>query len=213
MHFNCYQETASEFAELIEIDPWLVNPLFRNCGQIDFMKREGEDCLVRHTEALLNAIREKYREYRIDQKPYVVVKADTGTYGMGVMTISSIDEIQQLNRKQRTRMSTTKGNQTVTKVILQEGVYTKETVGPQHSVAEPVIYLIGSSVIGGFYRVHEKRGESENLNAPGMRFEAMPELEHMQDVTQLQAKQYAFAVVARLAGLAAAKEIQTRGCC
>ncbi|MGH8244846.1 MAG: glutamate--cysteine ligase, partial [Gammaproteobacteria bacterium] len=40
-HFGLYREVATEFGELLDIDPWLVDPLFRNCGQINFMKREG----------------------------------------------------------------------------------------------------------------------------------------------------------------------------
>ncbi|MAJ90572.1 MAG: glutamate--cysteine ligase, partial [Legionellales bacterium] len=36
-HFNFYQKVAREFAELIDIDPWLIDPMFRNCGKVDFM--------------------------------------------------------------------------------------------------------------------------------------------------------------------------------
>ena len=41
-HFGIYDQVADEFAQLIDIDSWLINPLFRRCGQIDFQKREGE---------------------------------------------------------------------------------------------------------------------------------------------------------------------------
>jgi len=85
VHFNCYRDVAAEFAALVDIDPWLVDPLFRNCGEIDFMKREGEDCMARNTDTLLKAIQLKYDEYQLDRKPFVVVKADAGTYGMSVM--------------------------------------------------------------------------------------------------------------------------------
>jgi glutamate--cysteine ligase len=50
-------------------------------------------------------IREKYKEYGIDETPYVVVKADAGTYGMGVMTVKDASEVIGLNRKQRNKMS------------------------------------------------------------------------------------------------------------
>ncbi|MBK8891670.1 MAG: glutamate--cysteine ligase [Dechloromonas sp.] len=37
-------------------------------------------------------VSEKYKEYEIDETPYVVVKAaDAGTYGMGIMTVRSAD--------------------------------------------------------------------------------------------------------------------------
>ena len=40
-----------------------------------------------NAEALLGKIRRKYKEYGINEKPFVIVKADAGTYGMGIMTV------------------------------------------------------------------------------------------------------------------------------
>ena len=114
-----YNDVAESFAKLIDIDPWLINPLFRNCGAIDFMKREGEDCLADNTEKLLAAIQKKYDEYGITDKPYIVMKADQGTYGMGVVIVNSAEEIRSLNRKQRTKMSSTKEGGDTSEVILQ----------------------------------------------------------------------------------------------
>ena len=59
-------------------------------------------------EKLLREIGAKYEEYGIDQQPVVFIKADSGTYGMGVMTVRDADEVLALNRKQRTRMSRSK---------------------------------------------------------------------------------------------------------
>lgn len=41
----------------------------------------------------------------------------------------------------------------VNEVIVQEGIYTYETLGG--AVSEPVVYMMGRFVIGGFFRVHE----------------------------------------------------------
>ena len=38
VHFGHYKQIAEEFSEQIGIDPWFIDPLFRNCGEIDFMK-------------------------------------------------------------------------------------------------------------------------------------------------------------------------------
>ncbi|MBI3772236.1 MAG: glutamate--cysteine ligase [Gammaproteobacteria bacterium] len=212
-HFAHYQRVAQEFAEIINIDPWLINPLFRHCGKIDFMKREGEACLARNVGALLSAIQDKYDEYGLKEKPFVCVKADSGTYGMGIMMVQSQEEVLELNRKQRTKMAASKGGQSVTQVILQEGVYTFETFGPQQSVAEPVIYMIDRFVVGGFYRVHKERGPTENLNAPGMHFEPLAFSNPCNTPDQKQSPDagpnrfYAYGVIARLALLAAAREI------
>src|SRR5882724_2466173 len=88
-HFAIYQEVCEEFGKQIDMDPWLVSPLFRNCGQINFMKREREECLAGNVDLLLEDLREKYKEYGVKDEPFVIVKADAGTYGMGVMTVKS----------------------------------------------------------------------------------------------------------------------------
>jgi len=213
VHFGHYHSVADEFARVLDIDPWLIQPLFRNCGEVDFMQGEGAGCLHVNAEALLKAIAEKYAEYGIEQKPFVFVKADSGTYGMGVMSVHSADELLELNRKQRTRMSSAKEGVKITNVIIQEGVYTSETWGDPGHVAEPVVYMIDNKVIGGFYRVHTKRSVNENLNAPGMRFEPLafaeccntpdPSLEPDAHLNRF----YAYGVIARLALLAAAREM------
>ncbi len=212
-HFTHYSRVAQEFSEQIDIDPWLIDPLFRNCGEIDFMKKEGYECLADNVDALLNAILRKYTEYDVPHQPFVVVKADAGSYGMGVMMVHSADEILALNRKQRTRMSSTKDGKSIRRVILQEGVYTFETWGSHGAVAEPVVYMIDHFVVGGFYRVHTTRGVNENLNAPGVHFEPLPFINSCITPDSRQAPDaypnrfYAYGVIARLALLAAAREI------
>jgi len=208
---------SAEFAKLIQIDPWVISPLFMHCGEIDFMNREGEAGLASHVESLLIAIQKKYTEYEITQQPYVVIKADAGTYGMAIMMVKSVDEVLSLNRKQRTHMATTKGGRPVKSVIVQEGVYTFETWGAEHTVAEPVVYMWGENVVGGFYRVHKERGIDENLNSPGMHFEplAFAKTCHRPaknvKTTECDHRFYAYGVIARLSMLAAAREILDQG--
>lgn len=214
VHFEHYQNLSEEFASILGFDPWLINPMFRNCGEIDFMKREGETCLSRNVESLIKEIQKKYDEYDVKCEPFVMIKADSGTYGMGVMTVKHPDEIAELNRRQRTRMATVKEGLKVDKAIIQEGVYTHERWGDEEKVAEPVVYMIGHSVVGGFYRVHDQRTASENLNAPGMRFEPLafddccisPEKKMAPDAHPNRF--YVFGVIARLALLAAAREMK-----
>ena len=212
-HFQFYRDVAEEFAQMVDIDPWLINPYFLRCGEINFMDREGEDCLAKNVGTLLEKITKKYKEYGIENKPYVVIKADAGTYGMGIMTAHSVDDVRNLNRKQRTKMSASKGGQSTTSVILQEGIYTMETWGDTQAVSEPVIYMIDHFVVGGFYRVHTRRGTNENLNAPGMHFEPIAFAEPCTTPEQNMSptaspnRFYAYGVIARLALLAAAREL------
>jgi glutamate--cysteine ligase len=212
-HFTHYNNVAKEFARQIDIDPWLISPLTLQCGEVNFKERAGLECLARNVDNLLMSIRSKYREYNIDREPFVVVKADSGTYGMGIMTVKSVDEIMNLNRKQRNKMSSAKDGLVVDNVLVQEGVYTFETLGEEEAVAEPVIYMMDHFVIGGFYRVHTGRGVNENLNAPGMHFEPLafaqscitPDQKDKPDSEPNRF--YAYGVIARLALLAAAREL------
>ncbi len=211
-HFTAYDEVASEFAKLIDIDPWLINPYFGVCGEINFHERTGEECLARWVDGILGQMREKYQEYGITQDPFVIVKADAGTYGMGIMSVKSADEVVSLNRKQRNKMAVVKEGLEVSHVIVQEGVPTFESVND--AVAEPVVYMIDHFVVGGFYRVHTDRGIDENLNAPGMHFVPLafesscsqPDPDGHPNATPNRF--YAYGVVARLALLAAALELE-----
>lgn len=216
-HFHYFEEVAAEFAELINLDPWLINPYFKGVAGIDFMAQEGLDRLAEETALLLAHIKAKYTSYGIADQPFVVIKADSGTYGMSVMMVHTAEEVRQLNRKQRTRMAVSKGNRKVDRVMLQEGVYTFETM-PNGAVAEPVVYMIGQFVVGGFYRVHQGRNKDENLNAPGMHFEPLAFAQacnmpnggdsHLSDCPN---RFYVYGVIARLAALAGAREIAVSG--
>ena len=212
-HFNYYSDVCRNFSKLLGIDSWLIEPEFRNCGEINFKTKQGEECLVYNAEKLFKLISEKYQKYDIDEKPYIIIKADSGTYGMGVISIDDINQIKNLNRKQRNKMLSTKGNMNLDKVILQEGVYSFEEIKNTNSVAEPVIYSFSNFLIGGFYRAHESKANNENLNSPGMIFHPIP----LNDIcispdmnlpidSQIN-KYYVYGVIARLAILAAAKEL------
>jgi glutamate--cysteine ligase len=211
-HFAAYRRVAKEFATLLGIDPWLIDPEFETCGQVNFQEKSGMDCLATNVDTLLFRIRAKYREYGIDSTPFVVVKADAGTYGMGIMMVKDAAEVKDLNRRQRNKMAVGKEGLQVHEVIIQEGVPTFETVDA--GVAEPVVYMIDRYVVGGFYRVHTQRGPDENLNAPGMHFKplafetgcSLPDLTQEPDAPPNRF--YAYGVVARLALLAASLEIE-----
>ncbi len=212
LHFSAFDAVVQDFSELIGIDPWLINPYFTSCGKVDFHEKRGEDCLAAAVDEILRQIQEKYTQYGVKEKPFVIVKADSGTYGMGIMTVKDSSEVHQLNRKQRNKMATVKEGLQVNNVLVQEGVYTFENIN--QAVAEPVIYMIDRYVVGGFYRVHTGRSNDENLNAPGMHFVPLAF-----DTTCVQPNRaarpdavpnrfYAYGVIARLALLAAAIELE-----
>ncbi|MBK7717624.1 MAG: glutamate--cysteine ligase [Simplicispira sp.] len=212
-HFRSYEEVAKRFGKVLGIDPWLINPLFGKCSEVDYATQQGLDAVQAQVEVVLSKVRRKYKEYGIKEKPFVVVKPDNGTYGMGVMTVRDPKDLETLNRKTRNKMAVVKDGQQVHDVIVQEGVLTQERLNG--AVAEPVVYMMDRYVVGGFYRMHPDRGVDENLNAPGAAFVplAFDQSTHM---PQLGARPgasapnrfYMYGVVARLAMLAASYELE-----
>lgn len=211
-HFAAYDDVAKKFSKVIDIDPWMINPFFTKCSEINFHERIGEQELQDAVDAILKKTARKYREYGIKEKPYVIVKADAGTYGMGIMTVKDASEVKDLNRKERNKMSVVKEGLEVSDVLVQEGVYTFEKIN--EAVSEPVVYMMDRYVVGGFYRVHTGRGVDENLNSPGMHF--VPLAFDHNTIPDVGAKPgvavpnrfYLYGVVARLALLAASLELE-----
>ncbi|HVZ42243.1 MAG TPA: glutamate--cysteine ligase [Ramlibacter sp.] len=212
-HFQSYEEVAKRFGKMLGIDPWLINPMFNKCGEVDFNEAAGMDCLQTNVDALLAKIRKKYKEYGINEKPFAVVKADNGTYGMGIMTVRDVKDLEQVSRKTKNKMSVVKDGQQVSQVIIQEGVLTAERIN--EAVAEPVVYLMDRYVVGGFYRVHAERGDDENLNAPGAHYVplAFAESTRLPQPGQKPGASapnrfYMYGVIGRLAMLAASYELE-----
>jgi glutamate--cysteine ligase len=212
-HFAAYDRVVDSFSKLIGIDPWLINPMFSKCGEVNFAQGTGMDCLTSGVDVLLQNMQRKYKEYGIKEKPFAIVKADNGTYGMGIMTVRDVKDLAAINRKTKNKMSVVKDGQTVNEVIIQEGVMTMERVND--AMAEPVVYMLDRYVVGGFYRVHAERGIDENLNAPGASFVPLafanatntPERNERAGVSAPN-RFYMYGVIARLAMLAASYELE-----
>ena len=212
-HFQAYEEIAKKFAKLLGMDPWLINPMFARCPEIDFGNTQSQESLMAHADSLLAKVRRKYKEYGIQEKPFIVVKANAGTHGMGIMTVRDPKDVMELSRRTASKLSLVDGEPMVTEVVLQEGVPTFERVND--AVAEPVVYMIDRYVVGGFYRVNAARGIDENLNSPGASFVPLAFAEHNQ-LPKPGAKPggsapnrfYMYGVIARLAMVAASYELE-----
>ena len=206
-HFHHYRRAAEQLATLLGTDPYLLCADFSVCPKVDFHRREGMECLAAAVDETLSQIQEKYREHNINNTPFVVLKANAGTYGMGVMTVDSADSVLSLNRRQRNKMAVGKEGAPITDILIQEGVQTAEKV--DGATAEPVVYMIDSTVASGFYRVNQSRGDNENLNSRGMSFAPFPAADispHTEPANDVAARLYVYGVIARLAALAAARE-------
>jgi glutamate--cysteine ligase len=210
-HFHSYEEVAKKFAKLLGMDPWLIHPLYGRCGQVDFASSAGLDCVRTNADALLTKVRRKYKEYGINEKPFVVVKSDFGPGGMGLMTVRDARDIEP--GRVRNGLGANGEPLAMTEAIIQEGVPTYERVND--AVAEPVVVMIDRYVVGGFYRVHAERGVDENLNAPGSSFVplAFAESHHLprpgeRPGASAPNRFYMYGVIGRLAMLAASYELE-----
>lgn len=166
--FAEYERLAREAAAELGLDPWALIPETTMVGPVDFWNEQGLDAVADAVDEMLARIGEAYRRRGIDDRPFVVVKDEAGTFGMGVTSLDSSEALRNPNRKLRQRMQRGKGGRPITAVVVQEGVYTRDLIGP--CVAEPVMMAAGGRSIGGFFRYHCERDMTENLNARGMVF-------------------------------------------
>jgi glutamate--cysteine ligase len=167
-HFDIYNKVVSEFCQIIDLDPWLISTMHYYCDNVNFQKKQGIECLATYVDKLINELRKKYLEYGIKSEPYCYIKADNGTYGMAIMTVKSGAEILEINKKNRNKMSSVKSNILNSSVIIQEGIPTTDLI--KNIIAEPMIYLIGGEVVGNLFRVNNQRDDHISLNASGMGF-------------------------------------------
>ena len=211
-HFQSYEEVAKKFAKLLGMDPWLINPMHGHCGKVDFNTSTGLDCVKTNAEALLAKVRRKYKEYGINEKPFVVVKADNAS-GQGILTVRDVKELDDRERVMRGCQGLASEGRVPDELIIQEGVPTYERIND--AVAEPVVVMIDRYVVGGFYRVHAERGVDEGLCAPGSRYvplafagsNTLPKPGSKPGASAPN-RFYMYGVIGRLAMLAAAYELE-----
>lgn len=171
IHFQYYNRLASELADIIDIDPWVFTIDSKEVEGINFADNSGIDRIATVADAILDSTKKKYTEYGIDIPPYAVIKHNSGTYGIGVVTVHSGNEVLNFNRRLREKMSYGKGGSVISGVLVQEGIPTTKLF--QNFVGETVLSAIGEEVVGGALRVHPEKSERENLNAPGSEFKSL----------------------------------------
>jgi glutamate--cysteine ligase len=221
-HLHSYEELSKRLGKLLGIDPWLINPIYARAEGVDVAEGRGIDVLTSHVDAVLTKVRRKYKEYGINEKPFVVVKGGhSGSGSPGVVTVRDAKDVEALIGKPRGTASSAPAGKAgagrelrePTELIVQEGVLTNERV--HNGVAEPVVYMMDRYVVGGFYRVHAERAADENLKLPGASFVplAFSESAHLPQPgakpgASAPNRFYMYGVVGRLAMVAASYEME-----
>lgn len=170
-HLRHYTVLATEFAQILDVDPWLLTTRFTSVDNLDFDNGVGMDRLADAVESVIGQIRTDYKSRGITKDPHVFIKHNSGTYGRSIMTVKSGQELLALNRREKNKMNVGKGGVQVSSVIVMEGIPTDLKSDDQ--TAEPVIYLAGSDPVGGFLRLNPNRDAEGNLNSPGAHFKTL----------------------------------------
>lgn len=211
-HFNYYDMLVKKFAKEFDIDPWLLSSFNEHVNKVDFKKKEGFETVKQKVDEVLEKIRKKYDEYNIKEKPFVFVKDNSGTFGMGILKVESGEEILNLNSNERRKMSHGKNRSEINSVIIQEGISTK--FDSKKEVGEPVIYTVGGKVVGGFMRLHSQKGVRENINSPGMRFDELMKDEttdYLEDCIKNDCLLSIYGILSEIANIAIGYEMKELG--
>lgn len=200
-HCRSYEEVSKRFGKLLGIDPWLIQPMF---SRVDLGGASvGIDALQASTDALLGKIRRKYKEYGIQEKPFVLVRADNSASGMEVTAVRDAKELEawmELPKLQSSSVS----------VLVQEGVLAQERI--EQAVAEPMVYMLDRYVVGGGYhiipgeRAVDKKANALNDDFVPLAFQSSQHLP--QSGASAPNRFYMYGVIARLAMLAASYELE-----
>ncbi len=202
VHFTAYNRVLKRFCESFGLDPWYYEAIFERCKNINFHERTGLECVALSVEKIIHSLKAKYEQYGITSEPYVFIKADSGTYGMGIMTATSGDDVIHMNKKIRNKMNVIKEGAQNTEVIIQEGVPTVDALDGASS--ELLYYLVSGEVVGGITRSNSARDSFLNLNTPDMTLTPIPDADMHSTPLARSA-----GIIAQLATLAAAHEHYT----
>lgn len=164
-YFKHYNALCTEFANLIQIDPWLMTIETDLFEHFDISDDASRDSLADRVDAMIARLKSSYVQRGIEEDPFVFVKNNSGTYGLGVMRVKNGADVKELNYRTRKKMKAAKGGREIEEVIIQEGV--RSIVRAEGVTAEPTIYLLGCRLAGGFLRSHAEKDETESLNSPG----------------------------------------------
>jgi len=157
--FSILEEECAHLADIVGVEEWRLFPKTRLVEDVDF-EGDLEELAVIVDQVLGVAGRRS-------EEPVVFIKDDRGTYGQGMTTARSGNEVREMSNGDRKEMAVRKGGHDVDSVVVQEGVPTRFSI--DDAAAEPVQYVVGGESAGYFWRSRES-GSVSVLNSPGQSF-------------------------------------------
>ncbi len=177
-HYDALSGYVDEIAAMLGIDAW-------NLMADWFVSRDKcldrESCrieLAAEVDEFISKIKHKYSELGINREPVVFIKNDSGTYGLGILSVHSGTELLSLSNRKMKKLMYSKGGVEVENFLIQEGIPTRLHTGDGGPV-EPVVYLVDGQAASWFYRINEKKSDIENLNSPSALFKSYSDVGHL----------------------------------
>lgn len=164
-YFKHYNALVEEFSGLCGIDPFLLNVKTEIFENFDMGDESAMKTLAQQVDKMVAALQVEYKKRDIAEEPTIFIKNNAGTYGLGVTQVKTGADVMEWNYKARKKMKAAKGGRDIQDVIVQEGISSR--VQSDGATAEPVIYMVGCDLAGGFLRTHAEKSKSESLNSPG----------------------------------------------
>ncbi|MEC8927049.1 MAG: glutamate--cysteine ligase [Candidatus Thermoplasmatota archaeon] len=200
-HFKAAQPFLNEVAELLEIDPWFISTHWIVSEDKCLEKETCRTLLAAEVDEFLTYLQLKYDQFGIEGTPTLFVKNDAGTYGLGILEITSGEELLNLSNRKMNKLTYGKGGADAEDFLIQEGV--PSALSWDDMVVEPVAYCANGRVGGWFYRANAKKGEMANLNSPSSIFLDPSQID---DITIQSRRNHWHMLVAEIAMLAIAVE-------
>ncbi len=201
LFFEHYNALSKEFAHTLNLSPSLFQIKTEAFSYLKISDESSLDSLANKVDIFLEGLRSQ----NCNTDPFVFIKNNSGTYGLGIIQARSGDDIRNLNYKSKKKLKAVKGGGTISEVIIQEGV--PSAIFSENQIAEPTIYTVGNKLVGGFLRTHSKKGPKENLNSPGAIYKKLCITDLQVDVMGCPMENV-YGWVARLGSLAIAYEMK-----
>lgn len=163
-------ELSSEFSWF---DPWYFSSQIAHLKDFKPSDSNSIEEVLELSQKLLGQLTIDYKERSIGLPPRLFLKNNSGTYGMGVLSLNNVEDIRNSISTIKRKFSRGKEAVPVTDVILQEAIPTIFNDSSSNYAAEPVLYVVNGKLTGAFMRQHASLPQPvsyQNLNQPGASF-------------------------------------------
>lgn len=164
-YFENFNLLIGEFANIGGFDPFLFQVQTEKFAHFEINNEASLNQLADRVDSFLSTLQDTYKKNNVTMDPFCFVKNNAGTYGLGVVRVGSGQEVKEWTYNSRKKMKAAKGGREIQEVIIQEGI--PSIISTDGATSEPVIYMVGAELAGGFMRTHAEKSSTESLNSPG----------------------------------------------